>query len=248
MLFAVLVCAAQQTRKNPFHGSAEDIDAGRVTFRIYCSPCHGIRAEGATGPDLTRGVYEAGESDQDLFDAVSDGVAGTEMSAFGGRMNNNTIWRIVAYMRSVARKETADVAGDASRGRKIYQGKGGCSGCHRIAGKGGRFGPDLSRVGRTLSLARMREAVVAPNENITRGFDRVTVVMSDGKTIQGRQINIDNFSAQLMDSHEQIHSYLREDVRSIESKRASLMPSYAETLSASELDNLLAYLVSLRGE
>ncbi len=246
ILLVVSVCAAQQGRENPFHGSAEDIDAGRATFRIYCSPCHGIGAEGATGPDLTRGVYEGGDSDADLFDAISDGVAGTEMTGFGGRMNDNTIWRLVAYVRSVARKETAGVPGDASRGRAIYEGRG-CGGCHRIKGKGGRLGPDLSRVGRTLSLARLRESVVAPGEHITKGFDKVTVVTSAGETIQGRQINIDNFSAQLMDSQEQIHSYLREEARSIESKRDSLMPSYADVLSASEIDDLLAYLVSLRG-
>lgn len=241
------MCTAQQEGKNPFGGSAEDIDAGRATFRIYCSPCHGIGAEGATGPDLTRGVYEGGDGDADLFDAITDGLAGTEMTGFGGRMNDNTIWRLVAYVRSVARKETAGVRGDASRGRKIYQGRGGCAGCHRINGKGGRLGPDLSRVGRTLSLARLRESVLAPGEHITKGFDKVTVVTTAGRTIQGRQINIDNFSAQFMDSQEQIHSYLREEVRSIESKRDSLMPSYADALSALEIDDLVAYLVSLRG-
>lgn len=247
LLLAAPVCGAQQARTNPFHGSAEHIDAGRATFRIYCSPCHGIRAEGGDGPDLARGVYEAGDSDANLFDVISDGVAGSEMSAFGGRMNENSIWRIVAYLRSVTQNEPAVAAGDASRGRKIYEGKGGCSGCHRIAGKGGRLGPDLSRAGRTLSLARLRESVIAPNKRITSGFDTVTVMTTAGGTIQGRQINIDNFSAQLMDSREQIHSYLREEVRSIESAPRSLMPSYADALSAPELDDLLAYLVSLRG-
>lgn len=247
-MLTVTVCAAQPARTNPFHGSAEHIDAGRATFRIYCSPCHGIRAAGGDGPDLTRGIYEAGDSDANLFNVISDGVPGSEMSAFGGRMNNNSIWRIVAYLRSVTQDEPPDIPGDASRGRQIYQGKGGCSSCHRIAGKGGRLGPDLSRAGRTLGLARLRESVIAPNENITSGFDKVTVVTTTDGTIQGRQINIDNFSAQLMDSQEQIHSYLREEVRSIESERTSLMPSYAAVLSASELDDLLAYLVSLRGE
>jgi len=162
-------------------------------------------------------------------------------------MNDNTIWRIVAYIRSVTQAEPVEARGNATRGREIYQGTGGCSGCHRISGQGGRLGPDLSRVGRTLSLARLRESIVDPDKTITVGFEKITVLTSEGRTIQGRQINIDNFSAQLMDSREQIHSYLNEEVQSIKRQHTSLMPSYADTLTASELDDLLAYLVSLRG-
>ena len=247
IVLAAVVCLGQSARKNPFHGSAEDIDTGRATFRIYCSPCHGIGAEGGSGPDLTLGVYEAGDRDEDLFGVIAAGVPGTEMGGYGGRMNSNTIWRLVAYLRSVARRETAAPAGDPLRGNAIYQGKGGCAGCHRIAGQGGRLGPNLSRVGRTLSRARLRESLVEPHENITRGFEMITVVKHDGATVRGRQVNIDNFSVQLMDSREEIHSYLREEVRSVEQSRQSLMPSYEGTLTASEMDDLVAYLVSLRG-
>ena len=61
-------------------------------------------------------------------------------------------------------------------------------------------------------------------------------------------MNIDNFSVQLMDLREEIHSYLRDEVRSIEREPKSLMPSYARMLSGSEIDDVLAYLVSLRGD
>ena len=51
-------------------------------FRIYCSPCHGIGAQGGRGPDLTLGTYSAGNSDADLFKVISDGAPGTEMAAY----------------------------------------------------------------------------------------------------------------------------------------------------------------------
>jgi putative heme-binding domain-containing protein len=248
VLLPASVCAAQPTRTNPFDNSAADIDTGRATFRIYCAPCHGIGAAGGTGPDLTLGVYEVGDSDEDLFEVIKDGVSGTEMSGFGERMNDNTIWRVLAYLRSVARRETPVLTGDASRGKSVYQGKGGCAGCHRIAGTGGRLGPNLSRIGRTLSFARLREALVEPSKNIAKGFDTITVVERDGETVRGRRMNIDNFSVQLMDLREEIHSYLRDEVRSIEREPKSLMPSYARMLSGSEIDDVLAYLVSLRGD
>ena len=248
ILLAASVCSAQPGRTNPFHNSAADIDTGRATFRIYCAPCHGIGAAGGSGPDLTLGVYEVGDSDEDLFEVIKDGVNGTEMQGFGERMNDNTIWRVVAYLRSVARKETPVLTGDASRGESIYQGKGGCAGCHRIAGAGGRLGPNLSRIGRTLSFARLREALVEPSKNIAKGFDTIAVVERDGEAVRGRQMSIDNFSVQLMDSREEIHSYLRDEVRSVEQEPKSLMPSYEGMLSGSEIDDVLAYLVSLRGD
>ena len=248
VLLAASVCSAQPSRTNPLNNSAADIDTGRATFRIYCAPCHGIGAAGGSGPDLTLGVYEVGDSDEDLFGVIKDGVSGTEMQGFGERMNDNTIWRVVSYLRSVARKETPVLTGDASRGESIYQGKGGCVGCHRIAGTGGRLGPNLSRIGRTLSFARLREALVEPSKNIAKGFDTIAVVERDGEAVRGRQMNIDNFSVQLMDLREEIHSYLRDEVRSVEREPESLMPSYEGMLSGSEIDDVLAYLVSLRGD
>src|SRR5215468_270531 len=37
--------------------------------------------------------------------------------------------------------------GDAVRGKAIFEGKGNCQSCHRVAGVGSVFGPDLSTIG-----------------------------------------------------------------------------------------------------
>ncbi len=42
--------------------------------------------------------------------------------------------------------------GDQKRGEAIYQ-RNGCSSCHAIEGKGGKVGPDLTRVGETRPFA-----------------------------------------------------------------------------------------------
>ncbi len=41
--------------------------------------------------------------------------------------------------------------GDAKRGETIYE-QNGCSSCHMIRGKGGKLGPELSRVGETRTM------------------------------------------------------------------------------------------------
>ena len=239
---------AGQDGKNP-HGSDPDaIEAGRVAFRIYCSPCHGIGGAGGRGPDLTLGVYSVGDSDEALFTTIADGLTGTEMPGYGSRISSDSLWRIVSYVRSLARRQTETVTGDAGAGKEIYWGKGGCAACHRIRSKGGRLGPDLSRSGRSRSIAYLRESIVDPDETITPGYDRVTVVTNEGKRIIGVGLNYDNFSAFVMDANEDLHSSLRNEVQSIEKDSQSLMPGYREVLDDSEINNLLAYLAGLRGE
>jgi cytochrome c oxidase cbb3-type subunit III len=247
-LLAAAPLVGQSPPKNPFAGSAADIDVGRGTFRIYCSPCHGIHAQGGRGPDLTRGVYEAGDGDADLHGVIADGVPGSEMPGYGARMNTDSIWRLVAYIRSTVKPETETVRGDAARGRAVYRGKGGCTACHEVAGEGGRMGPELTRVGRSRSLANLRRSLVDPDYELTPGYGTVEVETADGKTLRGIERNFDNFSVALLDGGGRLHSFERSEVRRAERTRKSTMPNYKDSLNAAELDDLLAYLVSLRGE
>ena len=218
-------------------------------FRIYCSPCHGIGAQGGRGPDLTLGTYSAGNSDADLFKVISDGAPGTEMAAYSERFDENGVWRLISYIRSVAGNPTPPPAGDRANGEKLYWGKGGCGGCHRIGSRGGRMGPDLSNAGRQRSLAYIRESIVNPNAHLTPGYTTVTVVTKEGRKIQGVQKGYDSFSAQLMDVGEKFHSFWREDVSLMERQFSSLMPSdYEKRFTARELNDLLVFMVSLRVE
>ena len=74
-LFAMTAGLAmpQTEPQNPFKNDPQAAEAGRGIFRIYCSPCHGIRADGGKGTDLTRGIYSAGERDADLLAVISNG-------------------------------------------------------------------------------------------------------------------------------------------------------------------------------
>src|SRR2546427_362061 len=113
------VALAQQEPQNPFQNDPQAAEAGRGAFRIYCSPCHGIRAEGGRGPDLTRGVYSAGETDADLFNVISNGVPGTEMPSFSLGLGDENTWRVVSYLRSVTRRDAEKVAGNPVSGEKL---------------------------------------------------------------------------------------------------------------------------------
>ena len=73
--------------------------------------------------------------------------------------------------------------------------------------------------------------------------------MHDGRVIQGLRVNEDSFTIELRDVENRLHLIEKSDV--VEMKRepqASVMPGYAKTLSAREIDDLVAFLAGLRGE
>ena len=81
--------------------SAADVEVGRKYFLGHCALCHGSGGEGGRGTNLTTGQYRHGGEDHDLFQTIQKGVPGTEMP--GSQLSENEIWRIVAYVRRLAR-------------------------------------------------------------------------------------------------------------------------------------------------
>ena len=247
---SVLICTvAYAQTENPFANDKQEAGVGKGIFRIYCAPCHGIRGQGGRGPDLSRGVYNSGEHDSDLFHTISAGVAGSEMESYSGTLSDDNIWRVVAYIRSLsATTSAAPPKGDAAKGRELFWGIGHCGNCHMVDSKGGRSGPNLSRVGRQRSDAYLRDSILNPSADITPGYGTISVTLRDGKRIVGLERGLDNFSVQLTDLAGHFYSFDKNEVTSVKRETRSLMPgNYAKTLTPTDLDNLISYLSTLRG-
>ena len=169
------------------------------------------------------------------------------MESYAGVLSDDNIWRVVAFIRSLS--STTPTAGppkgDASKGRDLFWGKGQCGGCHMVDTKGGRSGPNLSRVGRQRSLAFLRESITNPSAEITPGYSTVAVVLRDGKQITGLERGLDNFTVQLIDLSGRFYSFDKSQVASVKRETRSLMPP--SQLAPAELDDLVAYLATLRG-
>jgi cytochrome c oxidase cbb3-type subunit III len=244
---------AEQTR-NPLTGDTQAISKGAVLFRQECVFCHGVGARGGMrGPDLTTGSWTHGGTDADLRQTITDGVAGTAMPP--NTLKSEEIWQIVSYLRTV--QQTAPPAvGDQARGEALFFGGARCSTCHIVSGRGGRLGPELSTVGSARSRAYLVESIRQPAKQLTQirafggdglKYDTVTAVTADGRTIVGVPINEDTFTLQVMDQSERIHSFDKKALKSLRHENRSLMPAYdAARLSDADLDNLVAYLQSLR--
>jgi putative heme-binding domain-containing protein len=238
---------ADLPEKNPLAGNQTAILAGMSQFRARCADCHGIDARGARGPDLTE-VWANGRSDNGLFRTIRLGVPNTEMPPIrGDRPTDDDIWRILAYLRTLAAPSPTDPPkGNAQNGERLFRVH--CASCHRADGRGGRFGPDLSRVGLSRARSTLTRQIRGAVEELGRGYEPVTIVTPDGRLVHGVKKNEDLFSVQIMDTRERIQGYLREDLKTVTSEKKSAMPPFdIDKLSPNDLDDVLAYLATLRG-
>jgi cytochrome c oxidase cbb3-type subunit III len=254
---------AKKPATNPLVGNAAAIKEGNSLFRANCSPCHGLNAHGGgRGPDLTSGRWIHGSSDAEIFRTITQGVPGTQMPANG--FDDSETWAIIAYLRSLTPgAQTKPLThGDAASGEKIFTATGACSTCHMVKGSGGLLGPDLSRVGAARSTAYLVESIRDPDKELSDGmldpnnhyglplvYDTVTVTMKNGDKVVGVAKNEDTFSVQLLDTTQKLRLFLKHDVKDVVHERKSLMPAYSEqAIPDAQLQDLLAYLESLRGE
>jgi hypothetical protein len=77
----------------------------------------------------------------------------------------------------------------------------------------------------------------------------VTAITLDGRRLTGVVLNEDTFSLQMIDQQENVHAFLKSELRQVTEPKKSLMPAYArDVLSDRDLDDLLAYLHTLRGQ
>jgi putative heme-binding domain-containing protein len=154
-------------------------------------------------------------------------------------------WRTAAYVRSLGRKPAQQVRGDPTRGAATYEAKG-CQTCHVIAGRGTALGPELTAIGALRGPAYLRESLVKPEAAHPPGYLVVRALPRDGAEVRGIRLDEDVFWVHVRDAAGTLHVLEKKHLQRLDRElTGTLMPSYA-SLSAAELDNLVAYLVSLR--
>ena len=223
-----------------------DIAYGARIYDAQCTTCHGSNGDGVGGVDLRSGRFRNAASDQDLVRIVTNGITGTGMLGF--KFDGAEVSGIVAYLRNMNTFDRGSVKpGDAARGRPIVEGKGGCLRCHRISGAGSRVAPDLTDVGSARSAGSIQRSLTDPVSQMMPINRPVHVVTRDGKVINGRRLNEDTYTVQLIDEQERLVSLAKTEIREFTILSTSPMPSFSNTLTADELADVVAYLLTLKG-
>jgi len=224
-----------------------DVEEGQQLFIENCAICHGPEGDAVPGVALARGKFRHASSDEELSQIIKNGIPGTAMPP--GNFHEHQFTALIAYLRSMTASlaGSATTLGDAARGKTIFEGKGGCLNCHRVNGKGSYLGPELTDIGVTRRAAQLERSILEPDAEILPQNRFFHVVTRDGTTITGRLLNLDTFTVQLMDSNEQLRSFLKINLKEFEFVDRSPMPSYQGKLNPAEVADVVAYLVSLRG-
>jgi cytochrome c oxidase cbb3-type subunit III len=181
---------------------------------------------------------------------IEDGISGTEMPG-SFWISSADVTRIIAYVRSLAAIGEAPVRGNIELGRATYVGAG-CGRCHVVNGVGGVVGPELTDIGTRRSAVSLRRSLLDPaaefpSERRYQMYGIVRAVLRDGKTVTGVRVNEDTYTIQLRDVDGHFHSLRKADLRSLDRQfTTSLMPSVRGTLTDGKVDDLIAYLTSLR--
>ena len=135
--------------------------------------------------------------------------------------------------------------GDAANGKTIFEGKGQCTNCHRIQGKGSHYGPDLSEIG-SRRPDQLQTSILDPDAEILPANRTYRVIDKDGAVTVGRLLNLDTFTVQLMDEKERLVSFEKSNLREFGFVEKSPMPSYKDKLTEQEVADLVNYLYSLK--
>lgn len=246
LLVLVAFGGAPRAQDHPGQYSQADIDIGARVYNTQCAQCHGPNGDQVSGIDLRRGQFRRASSDEDLQRIIANGLPETGMPPFALQPPEMT--GIIAFIRAGFDPAARPVKiGTASRGQPIVEGRGECLMCHRVNGRGSRLAPDLSDIGAARTAEAIHRSLVDPSSGMMPINRPVRIVTRDGRTIDGRRLNEDTFTVQVIDDKEQLHSLVKADLRSLVVETASPMPSYATRLTAEELSDVIAYLLTLKG-
>ncbi len=227
--------------------SERPIAEARQTFENRCAACHGIDGRGGErAPDLATSQKVQRRTDEALTQIINNGIPASGMPSFS-TLDAPTIRAVVKYLRFLqGRTGSAALPGNPQNGKTIFFGRGRCSDCHLAGGEGGFIAPDLSSYGRQRSLEEIRDAIINPSQQANPARGTISIATRTGQTLTGVLRNEDNFSLQLQSVDGTFHLIMKSDVANMTRDSKSLMPAdYGSTLSGSELNDLISFLMSV---
>jgi cytochrome c oxidase cbb3-type subunit 3 len=217
---------------------------GAAIFASNCAGCHGADGRGGEhAPNIATNPEVQHLMDRELAGIIRYGIAGAGMPAFSS-LKPQEVADVVSYLRLLqGRGDIVKLPGDPTQGQALFFGKGKCSDCHMISGKGGFIGSDLSFYGADAKPDRIRAIILDPDKNLPADQKATTVVTSTGQKFTGMLKVNDNFSLSLQTLDGSFHFFPKPDLAHVDFGSRSLMPP--STLSGKEVDDVVSYLLQI---
>jgi PQQ-dependent dehydrogenase (methanol/ethanol family) len=234
----------------PLAGLAPSVSAGAPVvstdpqFTKLCAVCHGTDASGTDrGPALVNNRGLRSRSENDIRNLIQNGTP-SGMPAFA--LPETELQSLARYVRSLnASAFEAKPAGDAAAGELFFFGKGQCASCHMVRGQGKANGPDLSNIGRQLTLPELEQSLNEPSARIAEGWAVVDAHLRDGRLLRGFARNQGKRNLQLQTLDGRLHFLSDAELAEVSRQKNSTMPPVKA--APREYRDLVAYLSGLNG-
>ena len=138
------------------------------------------------------------------------------------------------------------ITGNPVAGRAIFEGVGNCLSCHRAGAAGAVLAPNLSDVGAEYSPDELKQKLLTPSPALDPKNRLYQIVTDRGKTIRGKLLNQGPLSLQMLASDGRLIALPRAQIRGGHFVDPPQMPSYQSKLTSTQIDDLVAYLASMR--
>ncbi len=139
---------------------------------------------------------------------------------------------------------------DAAAGERVFFHSKGpvCYRCHQVDGRGGRVGPDLSRLAKGMDRRRLVQSILQPSLEIAPQFVAWSVARTDGTVFNGVLVGeTPEGKLTFADADGRLLDVKPSDIEERKSQTTSIMPdNVAQDLTTQEFRDLLAFLLANR--
>jgi putative membrane-bound dehydrogenase-like protein len=149
----------------------------------------------------------------------------------------------------VAEAQRASLTDDADRGRLVFfhPAGPGCSRCHTINGRGGKVGPDLSKIGASFTREKLIDSILEPSREVSPQFTNWQMIHTDGRVFTGMIVHENEGKTILGDTDGKTTELKTHEIEERRPVKTSVMPEkLTDRMTIQEWRDLLAYLQSLR--
>lgn len=146
----------------------------------------------------------------------------------------------------VAKYRACLEGGDAEEGRRIFLERTelSCVRCHKISGMGGGdVGPELSDIGKKQKRSYILEAIVAPSKQIAKGYDQMTLVLTNGKVQSGILKSESKNAVQLMTAEGTLLTIPTNEIdERLRASKSAMPEDLLQRMSPADVRNLVEFL------
>jgi putative heme-binding domain-containing protein len=143
-------------------------------------------------------------------------------------------------------KVASEPGGDFEAGRRTMFHAGGakCFTCHRVSGRGGVGGPELTTIGRSVTRERIHESILAPSKEIAPQYVLWAFEMTDARVFTGVILSEDGLgNVAIVDNQGRRIELKAAEIAERRAQKTSLMPdNLIDLMTRREFRDLTTFL------